>query len=223
MSSRPKPVTTTSLRVGLAVAVGVLQEEDVRRVGDPDAAVADGDAGGDVQPLGEDRELVGLAVAVGVFENLDAVAARARLAARIFEAFGDPDPAALVEGHGHRIDDVRLAATSSTVNPGGTVILAIASAGDSGGPGGLFCRRGNTSSSARATRARRQANSESETVRSQKECTANHLPNGYSRTFRPPRRAAKASIMKAGFVRRKNAAKSAGANRVEFASISNTY
>ena len=34
---------------------------------------------GDVQPLGEDGELVGLAVAVGVFEDLDAVPARARL------------------------------------------------------------------------------------------------------------------------------------------------
>ena len=77
MSSRPKPVTTTSRRVGLAVAVGVVQEEDVGRVRDPDAAVADGDARGDVQALGEDGELVGLAVAVGVFEDLDAVPARA--------------------------------------------------------------------------------------------------------------------------------------------------
>ena len=82
VSSRPKPVTTTSRLVGLAVAVGVLEEEDVGRVGDPDAAVADGDARGDVQPLGEDGELVGLAVAVGVFEDLDAVRARARRLAR---------------------------------------------------------------------------------------------------------------------------------------------
>ena len=48
--------------VGLAVAVGVLEEEDVGRVGDPDAAVADGDAGGDVQAVGEDGDLVDLPV-----------------------------------------------------------------------------------------------------------------------------------------------------------------
>ena len=95
--------------VGLAVAVGVAEEEDVGRIGDPDAAVADGDPRGDVQPVGEDGELVGLAVAVGVFEDLDAVAARARLAARVFEALGDPDPPALVERHRDGVDDVGLA------------------------------------------------------------------------------------------------------------------
>ena len=94
--------------VGLAVAVGVAEEEDVGRVGDPDAAVADGDARGDVEALGEDREPVGLAVAVGVLEDLDAVAARSGGAAGIFEALGDPDPPALVEGHGDRVDDVGL-------------------------------------------------------------------------------------------------------------------
>ena len=102
-------MTTTSLRVGLAVAVGVLEEEDVGRVGDPDAAVADGDARGDVQPLGEDGELVGLAVAVGVFEDLDAVPARPGGLRGILEALGDPDPAPLVERHRDRVDDVRLA------------------------------------------------------------------------------------------------------------------
>ncbi len=63
-------------RVGQAVAVGILEEEDVRRVGDPHAAGADGDARGDVQAVGEDGELVGLAVAVGVLQDLDAVLAR---------------------------------------------------------------------------------------------------------------------------------------------------
>ena len=52
------------LRLAGRLAVGAdLVEEDVGRVGDPDAAVADGDAGGDVQPLGEDGDLVDLAVA----------------------------------------------------------------------------------------------------------------------------------------------------------------
>ena len=68
--------------VGLAVAVAILEEEDVGRVGHPDAAVADGDSGGDVQAVGEDGEPVGLAVAVGILEDLDPIAARARLAPR---------------------------------------------------------------------------------------------------------------------------------------------
>ena len=122
--------------VGLAVAVGVLQEENVGRVGDPHAAVADGDARGNVQSVGEDGELVDLAVAVGVFQDLDAVAARPGRVPRIFEALGDPDPAPLVERHGDRIDDVGLGRDQLDVKASGTFILAIASAGDSAGPGG---------------------------------------------------------------------------------------
>ena len=59
-------------------------------------------------PSAKTGEPVGLAVAVGILENLDPIAARARLAAGIFQALGDPDPAPLVEGHGHRVDDVGL-------------------------------------------------------------------------------------------------------------------
>ena len=115
--------------------------------------MADGDAGGDVQPLGEDREAGRPAVAVGVFQNLDAVAARAGRLPRIFQALGDPDAAALVESHRHGIDDLRLAATSSTANPSGTVIFSIASAGESAGPGGLSCACGMTSAAPAIGRA----------------------------------------------------------------------
>src|SRR5262249_27139921 len=83
---------------GLAVGTDLV-EEDVGRVGDPDAAVADGNARGNVEALGEHGDLVDLAVAVGVFEDLDAIAAGPGGATRVFEALGDPDAAALVEGH----------------------------------------------------------------------------------------------------------------------------
>ena len=95
--------------VGLAVAVGVLQEEDVGRVGDPDAAVADGDARGDVQPVGEDRELVALPSPSVSSRTLTRSRPGPGDAAGIFQALGDPDPAALVEGHRDRVDDVGLA------------------------------------------------------------------------------------------------------------------
>ena len=69
VSSVPKPERTTRRRVGLAVAVGVLEVEQLGAVGDVGPAVARLDAGGDQQAVGEDGGLVGLAVAVGVFED----------------------------------------------------------------------------------------------------------------------------------------------------------
>ncbi len=97
--------------LGLAcrLAVGAdLVEENVRRIGDPDAAVADRDAGGNVQPLGEDRDPGNLAVGAD-FEHLDTIAPGPATGARILQALGDPHPAALVEGHGDGVDDIRLA------------------------------------------------------------------------------------------------------------------
>ena len=105
-------------------------------VSDPDAAVADRDAGRDIQSLGEDRDFVVMAVALGVFENFDAVAPFAGVAPRIFNALGDPDTALVIERHGDGVHDVRLTSHNSTVNPSGTFIFLIASAGDRAGPGG---------------------------------------------------------------------------------------
>ena len=101
--------------VGLVVAVGVLEDEQVGAVADEDAAAAvlavlavallDGDAHRDGEDLvGEDGDLVGLAVAVGVLEDLDLVglldAVEPLVAAAgeaVVEPLGDPDPAAGVD------------------------------------------------------------------------------------------------------------------------------
>ena len=64
---------------------------------------------GMLSPSAKTVNRVGPAIAVGIFEDLDPVAARPRLAPRVFQALGDPDPPAFVEGHRHRIDDVGLA------------------------------------------------------------------------------------------------------------------
>ena len=63
------------LAVGLVVAVLVGNEQQVRGRADPHAAEADFQAADEVQPFDEDGPLVERAVAVGVFEDQDAVAA----------------------------------------------------------------------------------------------------------------------------------------------------
>src|SRR5262249_31598368 len=85
------------LRRAGRLAVGAfLVKEQVRGVGHPDAAVADRDAAGDVETLGEDGDLVVGAVAFGTFQDLDAVLAGAGGASGVLQAFGDPDAAAVV-------------------------------------------------------------------------------------------------------------------------------
>ena len=72
---------------------------------DDDAAVGEDQAGGQVEVIGEDGDLVGLAVAVGVLEDLDAVVAlaAAQHAVRVVDRLDHPQPAALVEREGDRL------------------------------------------------------------------------------------------------------------------------
>ena len=92
--------------------LGVLEDEQVGAVAYEDAAARvlailamvlfHGDAHGHREdPVGEDGHLVGLAVAVGVFEDLDLVGildpVKSRIAAAaepVVQPLGDPDPAA---------------------------------------------------------------------------------------------------------------------------------
>ena len=95
--------------VGLAVAVGVLEVEQLGAVGDVRTAVARLDAGGDQQAAGEDRGLVGPAVAVAVLDDEDLVVGDLpRLDLRIDLRAGDPEPAGGVEVHLDRLGDDRV-------------------------------------------------------------------------------------------------------------------
>ena len=96
--------------VGLAVAVGILQEQRVGRLEDDDATVRTQQAGGDVETLGEDGELVRLAIAVGVLADRDPVAAGCGgvLGIGIVHRLGDPEPSAMVPGHADRLVDLGL-------------------------------------------------------------------------------------------------------------------
>ncbi len=82
----------------------------MRRGADPDAAEADLEAAHEVEALEEDRSPVETPVAIGVLEDQDAV-----LAFALGRPFGiavslrDPEPAAIVDRHGDRLVNVRLA------------------------------------------------------------------------------------------------------------------
>ena len=92
--------------VGAVVAIGVFEVEHVRWVGDDDAVFPAHDAGGQRQAVSEERCLVRLSVAVGVFEQLDA--ARAALVERIPRHLNDEDPPVFIDVHRHRIHHQRL-------------------------------------------------------------------------------------------------------------------
>jgi hypothetical protein len=57
---------------------------------------------------GVDGDAVRRAVAVGVGEDLDAIASGTGIAAGVLEALGDPEPAPFVDAHGDGVHDVRL-------------------------------------------------------------------------------------------------------------------
>ena len=90
------------------LAVLLAQEEQVRRVEHPHAAVANRHARGNVQPIGKDRNFVSAPVGVRVFENLYSITTDAGRLARVLDALSDPDAPAIVESHRDGIDDVRF-------------------------------------------------------------------------------------------------------------------
>ena len=96
-----------AMHVRLVVAVGVLQEREVRLLGDIHAAVTELERQRDVQVVGEHGRFVGPAVAVGVFEN-DQLVVRlvAGIDVRIRRRATDPQPAARIPTHLNRIGDV---------------------------------------------------------------------------------------------------------------------
>ena len=96
--------------VGLAVPIGVLEEKQAGRLRNDHAAIREDQARRDVQLVGEHRELVRLAVAVGVLADLDGVIAESRRldVVRVVTRLADPEAAALVPREGDGLADVRL-------------------------------------------------------------------------------------------------------------------
>jgi hypothetical protein len=92
--------------IGLAVAVSILEIEDVGSGCDDDAAPPAHDAGRQHQPIGEHGALVGTSVAVCVFEQLHA--SRGSGVHGIARHLQNEPAAVLVDVHGDRRLDVRL-------------------------------------------------------------------------------------------------------------------
>ena len=94
------------------IATGaILQEQKVRRLGYDDTAVGEGEARGDVKMIGENRELVGLAVAVGIFADDDFVMPLLLVfhdAMGVIGGLGDPQTPTIIPGEGDGLHDVRL-------------------------------------------------------------------------------------------------------------------
>ena len=82
----------------------------IRRGADPDAAETNFQPADQIQAFHEDGALVEFAVAIGVFENQNAILALPfGRADRIGVGFGDPEPAAIIDGEGDRLFHVRFA------------------------------------------------------------------------------------------------------------------
>ncbi len=96
--------------VRLAVSVGILKIPNVRNAPGNAPVFAGIDSDGNVQAVGEGRDLVGAPVVVGIFEDFDGVAAGAvgGHGVGILLRHRDPEPSPGIEGHIHRLEDLRL-------------------------------------------------------------------------------------------------------------------
>jgi len=88
-----------------------------------------------LRPSAKHGDFVGFAIAIGVFEDFDAVA---RFGARLgaqgkFVEFQHPEPAPFVPGHRDGVDHFRLGSEEANFEPSGKVNRFWASSGDKAG------------------------------------------------------------------------------------------
>ena len=103
--------------IRLVAARSVFEEHQVRLGADIDAALAELDAGRQIEFVGEDGAFVGLARAFGVFEDQDLIVRRrAGQVMRVGRHRRHPESALRVPGHGERIMDRKLALRGEQVD-----------------------------------------------------------------------------------------------------------
>ena len=97
---RVHAVQNTLAPIGLAIAVGIAREPDVRRLYDDHAIFIELESGRAIQVVQEVCAFVGLAIAICVLEDKQAVTLLAeRFAFRIIRPGGDPKAALRIKGH----------------------------------------------------------------------------------------------------------------------------
>ena len=96
------------LSIRFAIAIRVLNKQDVGGIRDPDTTMSDRDTAGDVESLHKCGEPIGSAITIGIFQNFDPIFAGPRFATGIFERLGDPETASFVDGHRDGVDDIGL-------------------------------------------------------------------------------------------------------------------
>jgi hypothetical protein len=97
--------------IGLIVAIGIFQKQEVGRLRNNDAPVNKCQAGGNVKLISKYRELIGLAITIGIFTYFNAVVAHTFFIANgvgIVYSFNNPKPSLLIPIHGNGVDDIRL-------------------------------------------------------------------------------------------------------------------
>ena len=96
--------------VRLAVSVRVLQEIKVGSGADIDSAVAQRQASGEAKAVRENGYFVGASIAIGVFENFDAIAPLLAFGCPfgIFVQLQHPEPAAFIPAHSHGVHHLRF-------------------------------------------------------------------------------------------------------------------
>ena len=92
------------LLIGHIIAVGVFQIQSLGSVLHHGPTTVDHDGSWNRQAFGENSELVGDVVAVGVFANADAIAVFADFVG-VVQRFANPQPTAFVPRHGDRFGD----------------------------------------------------------------------------------------------------------------------
>ena len=114
-----KPGIEDFFRIGDAVAVGVLQIEDVGGGRGEDPLFPGENAGDLQQAVGENGRLVDLAVAIGVFKETNAAARLLALCGveGVVQHFGNVDAAGFVEADFDGIDDMRLGGEEFRAEP----------------------------------------------------------------------------------------------------------
>gem|GEM_PF-5245915 len=105
--------------VGLVVAVGVADDGQVGRVGDPQVVAAPSQSLDRVQAGGEAHPIIGKPVTVAVEQDPHRVARRVRLRLAVLRAHADAQPAVFVEGDRAGVAHQRFAREQGHLHVGG--------------------------------------------------------------------------------------------------------